>query len=303
LPLVELVRLSSPTEAEGWSFTLQVAGIASVVAPVSEVTNGSGRHWAVLVEEADLARAREILIEEGVLPGPSVEAPKEVSSPPRLYWVVGLILINALVFWAMESSGGSETQAVLHRFGASHAPSIFAGAWWRLVTAIFLHIGGRHLLANMVSLAIFGPFVLRSFGVGRFFFMYVTSGLSGNLLSLAISPRPSYKAGASGAILGLFGVLAGSRIRGLRSPRAPTRYKPWHILAVVLAYYGFVVGLGPADHLAHVGGILAGIALGLLIPPPGGIARNKELFLEFILGGIALALVATSGVLAYRAGG
>jgi rhomboid protease GluP len=296
---VELARLSSAREAEELSFTLRAVGIATIVEVVSAEGNGSGAQWSLSVAAAQLAQAQQILTEEREpVPAAPVERPQARAG---LYWVVGLALVTTLVWWVMEGQrGGSESVQVLLRFGASHRPHVAQGQWWRLVTAIFLHIGLRHLLANLAALLIFGTAVLRAWGVGRFTLGYVLSGVAGNVLSLALSSTLAVKAGASGAILGLLGILAALRIRSVRVP-GRQRLRPWHIVAMVVAFYGFVVGVGPADHLAHVGGLLAGAALGFVTPPLGRLTQRADRLLDVVLSALALVLVAGAALLAYRA--
>lgn len=294
---VELLKLAREGEARGLAFTLESVGVQVRVAQIWEPGPPSGWHWVLLVPEEQSARAQAILSEEDPGPAPIPLRPLPPRARPRLYFVVGLFVIHVLVFIAMEGSGGSESRQTLLRFGASYAPAILDGQPWRLVTAIFLHIGFKHLFSNMVSLMLFGVIVLHTCRLGRFYFMYVICGLMGNILSLALDPSMAMKAGASGAILGLLGVLAGSRIRSLRQPGPPSRFKTWHVFAMLLAYYGFVVGMGPVDHLAHVGGLATGLVLALTLPAPESLPRPRERLLGMALGLSAVALAMASGML------
>ena len=305
---VELIRYPARRPAEELQFVLRGGGVPSSLVRVG--ANGSGPYHAVLVPADRLDEARAILEEEGLgAARPAAAAAAEALTPPPgapgLHWVVGLIVINLLVWIAMEGSGGSERHDLLLRFGASHAPHLREGQWWRTVSAVFIHIGLRHLLANMITLALLGPPVLRAWRVGRFTFMYLAAGLAGNWLSFALSPTIAVKAGASGAILGLLGVLAGTRIRAIRAPESSpgaSRFKVWHIIAMLVAFYGFVIGVGgTVDHLAHIGGLLAGCLLALVLPPPGR-PRRGERALEWALGGVSLLLVTGAGLAAYLAG-
>jgi membrane associated rhomboid family serine protease len=263
----------------------------------------------VRVPQRQLAWARQVQAEEAEEPAAHAATSAVEPAPrsrPGLYWVVGLALVNVLVWWAMEAQGGhgggSERYDVLLRFGASHAPSVLHGAVWRTVTAIFLHIGLKHLLGNTISLLVFGPAVLRAWGAARFFFAYLVCGAAGNWLSLAVSPTMAVKAGASGAILGLLGVLAGARIRRLRTPgsHGRERLKTWHVLAMLAAFYGFTIGIGPVDHLAHIGGLAAGLGLAFILPPPGRLPRRRDLVLETVLGGSAALVTIVAALLAWR---
>ncbi len=300
----EIARFTTEQEARGFEFTLRNVGLR---ARAFHVWEGQGQqpgwYWVVLAPDPQARRAQEILREEqeGGSPAPVRPGPAPAASgKPGAHWVIGLVVACLLVWVAMEGSGGSETRQTLLRFGASHAPSVLAGEVWRTVTAVFLHIGFKHLLANMVSLVIFGIFVLRGWGVGLFFAVFLGAGLLGNLVSLGLAPSAALKAGASGGILGLLGALAGARIRDLRQPDQlrPSRFKTWHVVAMLVAYYGFVVGVGTSsDHLAHVGGLAAGLAFGLLVPGLGWWAPRLERRVSWIAGTVAVALAVTAGAL------
>ena len=88
---------------------------------------------------------------------------------------------------------------VLVRLGAKFGPLIYAGQWWRLVTAMFLHAGFAHILGNMLFLWIFGDNVEAEFGHLQYLFFYLVCGVGAGLLHIAFnfhSPLPAL--GASG---------------------------------------------------------------------------------------------------------
>ena len=306
--LTEVLRTSSEEEARGFAFTLGSVGLKARALQVWEAEGDRpGWHWAVLVPAAEEERAREILAEEHppgqVIPLHSAERPREVKRPP-VFWTVGLAVLCFLVWLAMEGSGGSQDRSTLLRFGASHAPAVLTGEVWRTVTAVFLHIGFKHLLANTLSLLLFGIPVLHRWGPGRMYALFLGSGVAGNWVSLALSPTGALKAGASGGILGLLGALAGDRIRTIRRPsRRPSRFKTWHVLAMLLAYYGFMVGVGEStDHLAHLGGLAAGIGLGLVLPTLGSMPPKVEKRLAWGCGLGAVTLATSSALLQFFLG-
>ena len=73
-----------------------------------------------------------------------------------------------------------------------------------ILTVVFVHVGLMHLLVNMAILLNIGLFTEQLFGNGGFTVLYLLSGLGGSLTSLAWRPL-TVSAGASGAILGLYG--------------------------------------------------------------------------------------------------
>ena len=162
---VELTRVAQRRRADELCFVLRAVGIATRLEAVVATNGRTQRHWSVRVPEETLERARSVLDEEQS-EGPA-EPPEQRRHAP-FYWVAGLIVVNICVWTILEGSGGSEQRETLLRFGAAHAPSIRAGQWWRMLSAVFLHIGGLHLLANSVTLGVLGGPALRLWGPLRF---------------------------------------------------------------------------------------------------------------------------------------
>ncbi|MCL1878215.1 MAG: rhomboid family intramembrane serine protease [Defluviitaleaceae bacterium] len=137
--------------------------------------------------------------------------------------------------------------------------------WYRLFTAMFLHIGFFHFFANSFGIVIFATRLERYLGRGFFLFTYVLSGLIGSMLSLAnfyffhpIYPASS-SVGASGAVFGMYGAIY-----------AYTRITK-HSLDFINSYFllifiGISLVMGFAtpgiDNFAHVGGLLGGMIIG-----------------------------------------
>jgi membrane associated rhomboid family serine protease len=265
----------------------------------------------MVVADVDRERAARILAEEypqGVdttaylrpsPPRPAPAPPLRDASPDDLLqegwfgrgsWVVVLLAVAcAAIFVAEERAGGSEAREVLLRFGASRPAHVRTGEWWRLVTAVFVHIGPRHVLANVATLLVLGPALAAALGAGRFALVYVLTGAAGNLLSYQFMPPDIVSAGASGAILGVLGALGGQRLRFAAS----ARYHGWQVIAAILAYLAVAVGSGPdVDAFAHVGGLVGGFALGLVVPPPARVPTPADRRLSRACGAVAVAILA-----------
>src|SRR5437773_10477580 len=174
--------------------------------------------------------------------------------------------LNILVFLLMALAGGSTNGATLMAFGVKSNAEIAKGQWWRFVTPIFIHIGLLHLFFNSYALWIVGPQVEKLYGGGRFVILYVLTGVAGVYGSYAYHPD-TISAGASGAIFGLFGVLLAFGIRYRNSiPPFFKRAVGTGVLPVIVInlIIGFTI---PAiDNSAHIGGLLAGALLALVIP-------------------------------------
>jgi len=163
---------------------------------------------------------------------------------------------------------------VLVRLGAKFGPLMYTGQWytgewWRLVTAMFLHRDLIHIGFNLLCLFRLGPEVESLFGTAKFLVIYLVTGVAGFMLSLWSSLGSSI--GASGAILGLIGVVL---VVSFRYGSAGKQYRAmlWQWLLYIL-----IISLLPGvDMAAHLGGFICGVALGLVIPEGEPETRASE---------------------------
>ena len=204
-----------------------------------------------------------------------------------------LIAANALFFVASAGMSGSLMQIaspVLLTLGANHAPLVMQGEVWRLVAAMFLHGSVLHIGFNMFALYQAGQIVERLFGAPGFLLLYFAAGIAGSVASMWWNPQ-AVSVGASGAIFGVYGAL-------LAYTRAQPGSMPMSVFAQIrsltTAFIGFSLFAGFAlpgiDNGAHVGGLLAGMAIGYGLAQPLDSARSLHLGSPRAL--IALLLVA-----------
>jgi rhomboid protease GluP len=133
--------------------------------------------------------------------------------------------------------------------------------WWRAVTSMFLHGSLIHIGFNMMVLLDIGPVVEEVYGSSQFLFLYLATGIAGNLLSAWRGH--SLSIGASGAILGLIGLMIAitTKRSGAAMKAQRSRLISWVVITFVL---GFMSGF--VDNWAHFGGLAAGYGLGKLMP-------------------------------------
>jgi rhomboid protease GluP len=141
---------------------------------------------------------------------------------------------------------------------------ILGGQLWRLLTPVFIHAGILHLGVNMYSLFALGPAVERFFGPPRFLAVYILSGISGVVFSLAFSPAASV--GASGAIFGLLGALATFLYlhRPVFGPAGGMMLRQLVIVGALNLFASLSPGI---DLWGHVGGLVAGVTCTLYFGP------------------------------------
>jgi rhomboid protease GluP len=187
-----------------------------------------------------------------------------------------IIALNAALWLALEVSGGSGDSGNLLRWGAKYGPGILDGEWWRLIVPVFLHVGFFHLVSNTFALIIFGGTVESTFGRASYAAIYLLSGVLGNVASFWAGP--ALGAGASGAVLGITGafgayVLLNRRILGQLGRQSLAAIGV--ILAINVAF-GFVAA--GVDNAAHLGGLVAGAAMGAALAPRERVAVRSAPF-------------------------
>ena len=198
----------------------------------------------------------------GVIPIPSSATATLVSINVGLYLLSLYLTFQAADAELSPTPGwGGIRGDVLVALGSRWGPDILRGEWWRLVTAVFLHGGFIHIAFNMWVLFDMGHQVEELFGTRKFVALYLVCGISGFLVSLFWS-RWSNSVGASGAVLGLVGVLIGASFHhGRRGEAHRAMLIRWFIYILVL---GLVIP--GVDNSAHLGGIASGVALGYGVP-------------------------------------
>jgi rhomboid protease GluP len=157
-----------------------------------------------------------------------------------------IVLCTAVFGWQI-ASGGLDSREALVESGALVTDRLVRGEAWRLVSSMFLHGSPDHLLGNMLALYILGIACEHAFGPLMMLGIYAVAGIAGGLASAAVMPLPTV--GASGAIFGLMGCAVAMLARRRREQLLLGSMNPM------------------IANMAHLGGLLAGAALGWVITP------------------------------------
>jgi len=222
-------------------------------------------------------------------------------APVTTVLLIANILMFGVTYLAMVSEGSGGGLSILwgirgevvYRLGASFGPAIFGlHEWWRLVTAMFLHGGLIHIGFNMLGLMQFGPALEELYGSARYLFLYVVTGVFGFLVSAWFG---NYSLGASGALLGLIGLMlaitskrGGAFMRDLRARLITS--------VAILFFLGFS-GVG-IDNYAHGAGLALGFVLGKVLVDRKPM-NVKESRIAYGLGWLAGIAVIASFVLMF----
>jgi rhomboid protease GluP len=244
---------------------------------------------------------------------------RAVLSRPYKFTIIFLIA-NFFIFLLMWQSSGMNSAAlwvipppVLIAYGAKLNSLIREQhQWWRLVAPMFEHVNLIHLLVNMYSLWIVGPYVEKLYGSAKFVFFWVATGViamvasylavvkgpvpAGLLGRFILRSRDVPAAGASGALFGLVGVLFvfGIKFRHELPEGFKRAFGTGLLPMIALNLFIGYLGRGLFDNAAHLGGLLSGAVLALVVDyrRPG---ERKEVALVWrLLQVAALGLVALS---------
>ncbi|HTM25793.1 MAG TPA: rhomboid family intramembrane serine protease [Vicinamibacterales bacterium] len=172
---------------------------------------------------------------------------------------------------------------------AGAVPVFFAGRWWTLLSAGWLHGGALHILFNVMWVRQLGPAVADMYGSARMVIIYTIASVCGFFLSSFLGAYAAipffsgagFTLGASAPIFGLLGALVHYGHRGGSSIVRSTAMN----YAVTMFVFGFI--MPGIDNSAHLGGFVGGYLASKWLDP-----LKPERMDHFI--GAALCLIATA---------
>ena len=156
------------------------------------------------------------------------------------------------------------------------------GYIWTWVTSIFAHGGFSHIAVNSIVLYFFGQVVERRLGSQRFAALFLTAGVIAGLAQVGstlvtIGALGPGVVGASGAIMGIMAVLTmlNPHLRVYLYFIVPV---PLWLLTFGFAAFSIVAGFGTAGggiaHIAHLSGLLIGLAYGVRVRDEVGVPEQ-----------------------------
>ncbi len=188
--------------------------------------------------------------------------------PKEGYFITPIIIyLNTIIFMIMVFAGlgffSFKGQDLLN-WGANFRPLTTNGEWWRLLTSTFLHGGLMHILANMYGLLFVGIFLEPLLGRTKYLTAYLMTGILASCASLWWYDA-TISVGASGAIFGLYGLFLALLLTKIFPPDFG---KVFLISTLIFIGYNLLMGLtGGIDNAAHIGGLLSGFVVGLILYP------------------------------------
>jgi rhomboid protease GluP len=194
---------------------------------------------------------------------------QEILSPRRSSVLVNALLTaNILVFLLSNTyfyPFGERFAFQMFSFGALTSETLTNNQYWRLVTYLFLHTGLIHIGVNLIGLHFFGRIAENVFGSVRFLAIYFVGGILSGIAHVLLSPG-LIAVGASGAILAIFGAVGAGIYKLKNVLPAGLRQRYLYFMAAI-AVSQVVMDQFDKQHIAgfaHLGGLLSGLALGMV---------------------------------------
>ncbi len=297
--VAEIYRSAERAACNDRAFMLFAVGIPSAI-------GRDDRDWVLLVDPADAPAAQEQLRQY------ELELRIRRPPPPPPLPVHGHAGIGSLVYVVVLLGVTAAISNGLVRLDAFDLGELIAGAvrhgeWWRVWTALTLHLDGAHLAANSVAGCWFGYLAGRLLGVGNAWFLIVLGAGFANGAEAFLGPASHRAVGASTAVFTALGLLSAFswRTRYRWPQRWALRWGPLVAGLVLLGWTGSgAQDLNSAeptapevDVVAHVLGFLTGILLGTLGAQPA-VRERLDRIPQWLAGVAALGPIALAWVAA-----
>jgi membrane associated rhomboid family serine protease len=202
----------------------------------------------------------------------------------KTIWVIKAyigICVSAFLFQLYL--GSTEDFYILYKIGGNFRGLTLEGQWWRSVTAMFYHANFLHLLFNMYGVWIFGPLLESHFGKIKIILILFLSGIAGNYASAYFGSPHGVSIGASTSLFGLIGAMFVMLIAHKDRWNERWRKKQLMLLMFVLAVqvvFGFSVDM--VDNAAHMGGLVGGVIIALLLGASYHLSSVRVVFTRII---------------------
>lgn len=190
---------------------------------------------------------------------------------PRLTYI--LLAVNVLIFMYTFRMSPLERNLFFVDWGKLNQP-IIEGEYYRLFTAMFLHLDIMHMFFNGYALYLLGRLVESLFGTGRFAIIYFLGGLSGSLASFVFTDGLSI--GASGAISAIFSaaMVYFYHHRHLHGQAGQRQLQQLIFIMVLNLALGF--SSSSIDNAGHIGGFVGGLILAWFIGPAYSVKADMK---------------------------
>jgi len=276
-------------EVREWALVLSSMGISHAV-------RDGHPGWVILVTGADHARALQaIRLYEAENRNWPPKRQRELLPYARSLAAPAVMLMLVL-FYAV--TGPAAASSVWFAQGTASSQRILHGEVWRTVTALTLHADTLHVLGNALSGSIFLSAVNRRLGDGRGPLLVLVAGALGNAMNALWHRSGHLSIGASTAVFAAVGILVATQL-SIDQKAGPRSW--WEKIAPVVGGLALLGMLGASPHsdlLAHLFGLVAGLAVGLAAALVLRGSRRSSAVVQIASAALTLVIVVTAWSLA-----
>ncbi len=289
---VEIFRSRRRAERDERAFMLAAVGIAAVA-------SSDGPDFLLSVD-GDIAA--EALKHLSLYENERLIRPPPPPPPPKLHphallgsvaYAALLLAVTAFIdsgFWRLDAFDAGEL----------YAARVQAGDWWRVWTALTLHLDAAHLGTNLAAGMWFGFLASRLIGTGNAWLLIVMGAGLANAIEGGFGPSAHRAVGASTAVFTALGLLSAYswRSRLVYPQRWALRWGPL-IAGVILLGWTGTGGEDPSaptpsgptvDVVGHALGFVIGAVLGI-VAARAAVRRILDKTPQWLMGVLAVGTI------------
>lgn len=234
-----------------------------------------------------------------------------------LIYLLEVATIHPVPLPGCSVDSGSQQYCGLYAYGALASNGFDASTWWRLFSSAFVHDNQDflHVGFNALAMLWIGRIVEQLYGRLVLLSVFLLTAAFGGVVwvaagTLGLQSSNSLAVGASGGIMGLVGLLLMlGRLQGRNVPVGIAFGIRRYAVTVIVLTLGFGFLFPNVNNVVHVAGLIAGVALGAIIPPLLRIGGRDLSNIERVvlgagvaIGGVALLVAAVNLVTVLQAG-
>ena len=241
----------------------------------------------------------------------------QITQPVVTYSLIGFFVAIYLLELALRSRYQTPGQEIFY-FGAL-GNTAGEEDWWRFISYSVSHDPTQffHILFNSLALLWIGRTVEQLYGRVVYLGTFILTAAAGALFWIGVSVAIPHLSpagltlGASGGISGLVGLLLVlGRVQGRDVPPGVASSVRTYAIIVIALNVALGFFSGGVNNFVHLGGVIAGALLGLVLPPLHRIGgrdlaawERYGLYGVMLLGAVALSIAAGNLVQSLAPGG
>ena len=190
---------------------------------------------------------------------PATEVIASTSPKPWATWTAAAITI--VIFLGVGLREEPPDFPTLAAWGAPSAGAIWNGAYWGLVTTVFVHLAVWHLAFNVYWLLLLGNVLESAIGPARWALFFLGAAIVSSGAELALAGTSGI--GLSGVVYAIFGFLwIGKRSFPSFARVLPNQTVLLFLIWLVGCMLATRLGFANIGNAAHAGGLVFGVAAG-----------------------------------------